>query len=262
MESSISDIIKTAIELDERQIENYLIEQQEKSKDSPQIFYEKLKSKIKEINQENPNAMKWLFHEDLGGWFEDMGLINRNIYKEGIALQSGQVRFLEHLEKLISKFEIMSNIVNNLIEQVSLISDSSKAITLNKKNYSKNLKKIKPEILIFVSAIKNELFNGLKQYFPGKDDELKKLLNAETISEKLVWPLNQNQLADLFLRLSYNGFINNNKTEIKIWLVKNFTLTDRELNSSTIYDTLKRKFEIKKQNRILENLASYIPKQN
>ena len=44
MESSISEIIKTAIELDELLIENYLIEQQDESSDSPQIFYWKLKS--------------------------------------------------------------------------------------------------------------------------------------------------------------------------------------------------------------------------
>ncbi len=89
---------------------------------------------------------------------------------------------------------------------------------------------------------------------------MKKLLTEGTISEKLVWSLNQNQLVDLFLRLSYNGFIMNKKTEIKIWLVQNFTLADRELNSSTIYETLIRKNEIKKENRILENLAPFKPR--
>jgi hypothetical protein len=252
MESSVSEIIKTAIELDESVIKNYLIEQKNESRDSPQIFYWKLKAKILEIKQENPNAMKWLLHEDLGGWFEDMGLINRNIYKEGIALQSGQGRFLEHLEKLINKFEMISNVVNSLIEQNSLFSNTSK-----EKNI---LKKPSHAAIIINSDIVNKLFDGLKQYFEGKEEELMKVLTGKAISEKLIWPLNQNQLADLFLRLSYNEFIKNNKTEIKIWLVQNFTLANGEINSSTIYETLTRKNEINKQNRILENLAPFKPK--
>jgi hypothetical protein len=116
MEPNTSKILKVAIELDELLIEKYLIEQQKKSTDSPQIFYGKLKSKIKEINEENPRAMKWLFHEDLGGWFEEMGLINRNIEKEGILTASGPGRFLEHLEELYGKFVLLSEKINQLFD--------------------------------------------------------------------------------------------------------------------------------------------------
>lgn len=251
MESSVSEIIKTAIELDESVIKNYLIEQENESRDSPKIFYWKLKAKILEINQENPNAMNWFLHEDLGGWFEEMGLINRNIYKEGIALQNGQGRFLEHLEKLISKFEMISNIVDSLIEQNSLFSGISKA-----KN---KLKKPSPAAIIIDSDIVNKLFDGLKQYFDGKEEELKKVLTGKAISEKLIWPLNQNQLSDLFLRLLENGYIQNNKTELTNWLVENFTLVNRGLNATSIYQVLTRKFKTSKSNRILENLAPNKP---
>lgn len=82
MESSVSEIIKTAIELYELVIENYLIEQQNESSESPAIFFGLLRSLVKNIKQEQPLAMKWFLYETSGGWFEDVGLINRGLNKE------------------------------------------------------------------------------------------------------------------------------------------------------------------------------------
>jgi len=82
MENSISEIIKTAIELDGLLIEEYLIEQQNKSSDSPAIFFGRLRSLVKNIKQEQPSAMKWFLYETSGGWFEEVGLINRGLNKE------------------------------------------------------------------------------------------------------------------------------------------------------------------------------------
>lgn len=118
---------------------------------------------------------------------------------------------------------------------------------------------IQTKPFIIDPIIRSRLHEGLKQYFEGKDAELENVLNSKQNSEKLVWPLNQNQLAELFLRLSYNGYIKNNKTEIKSWLKENFTLMSGSLNEVTVYETLKRKSDIKKNMRILEDLAPWKP---
>lgn len=82
MESSVSEIIETAIELDGLLIEENLIEQQNKSSYSPAIFFGRLRSLIKNIKQEQPSAMKWFLYETSGGWFEEVGLIDRVLNKE------------------------------------------------------------------------------------------------------------------------------------------------------------------------------------
>lgn len=120
---------------------------------------------------------------------------------------------------------------------------------------------IENEHLIIIDAeIRPKLFEGLKQYFEGQEPILENLMNSTKINEKLVWRLNQNQLAELFSRLAYNGFIKNNKTQIKSWLAENFTLLNGQINESSVYDILKRKSEVKKDKRILEDLAPFKPK--
>jgi hypothetical protein len=131
MESNISEILKSAIELDEKLIENYLREQLGKSKDSSQIFFGKLVSKIYVINQEELSVISWLLCEDLGGWFKEMGLINRALETEGRELGIGQRKFINYHETLLKKFKIVSNIVNQLFEQ----SNSSQRITPNSDSY-------------------------------------------------------------------------------------------------------------------------------
>ena len=254
MEINASKIFKTAIELDSRTIKKYLIEEQEKSGYSPEVFFGLLLSHIKQISITKKIGYLKGIVEDLT---DELTIFNSQVAPtlSRWDREYSLTRITEKLEVAKSKainYELFYEIVNRLLEQDSLISGTSKA--------NKNLKKTKPTIIIIEKKIKNELLDGLKQYFSDKEDDLKKLLTEGTISEKLVWPLNQNQLADLFLRLSYNGFIMNDKTEIKNWLVQNFTLANRELNSSTIYETLTRKNEIKKENRILENLAPFKPK--
>jgi hypothetical protein len=254
MEINVSNIFNTAIILESRTIKKYLIEEQEKSGHSPEVFFGLLLSHIKQISIEKKI-------ENLNGKVLEL-TYDLKIFDEEVAPTLSDFRRdynrrkktekLEEAKAKATNYKLFDEIVNRLLEKDSLISVTSKA--------SKNQKKTKPKTITIDTDIKNELFDGLKQYFSDKEDELKKLLTEGTISEKLVWPLNQNQLADLFLRLSYNGFIMNDKTEIKNWLVQNFTLANRELNSSSIYETLTRKNEIKKEKRILENLAPFKPK--
>lgn len=244
MDNDFLKILRTALSCPTENIEEYLIEEQIKSSISPKIFFGIL---LKEIqNQENEVKSPW-----------PMDLQRPSTWP---LTKTGEFdsRFFD--DKKISfahstRLGLLKNIISTLIEKAKYPSKSS-----NPNNGDETKDQSGSRTLIISSTIKDELFDGLKPYFFGKEDELKKLLSGEAISEKLVWSLNQNQLADLFLRLSYNGFIKNDKTEIKNWLVQNFTLADRELNSSTIYETLTRKNEIKKENRILENLAPFKPK--
>jgi len=249
-----SEIFNTAINLNNGTIKKYLIEEQKNSIYSPQVFFGLLLSHTKkisiskEIEYLKGRVLELTYELKIFDLEDAPTLSNWN--REYI--RTKKTKKLEEAKAKATNYELFDEIVNRLLEQDFLISDTSKA--------NKNLKKTKPKTITIDTNIKNKLFDGLKQYFSDKEDELKKLLTEGTISEKLVWPLNQNQLADLFLRLSYNGFIMNDKTEIKNWLVQNFTLANRELNSSTIYETLTRKNEIKKENRILENLAPFKPK--
>jgi hypothetical protein len=152
-----------------------------------------------------------------------------------------------HIEGYISPLQRVIDEIQNDHSDTPLITTEPRA-------------KIETKSLIIDPEIRTSLFDGLKQYFEGKESELKNLLDSKKIPEKLVWPLNQNQLADLFLRLNYNDFIKNDKTEIKSWLAENFTLSSGPINEGTVYDTLKRKSEIKKDKRILEDLAPFKPK--
>jgi len=236
MDNDYLKILKRALSCPDENIEEYLIEEQIKSDLSLKIFLRILLTEIQNLENEVKSPWRMDLHRPSTWPLTRTGEFDSSFfYDEKISLVYS------------SKLGLLKNILSTLIKKTK---HSSKASNQ------------KSRIIFLNHTIKDQLFDGLKQYFPRKEDELRKLLTEGMISEKLVWPLNQNQLADLFLRLSYNGFIKNDKTEIKFWLVQNFTLAERELNPSTIYDTLKRKSEIKKQNRILENLASYIPKQN
>lgn len=244
MDNDYLKILKTALRCPIENIEQYLIEEQLKSNLSKKIFFVILLDEIQ--NQEN---------EVKSPWRRD--LLRPSTWPH---TRTGEFDSSFFYDEKISfvyspRLVILKNVISTLIKKAKYPSKSS-----NPNNGDETKDQSGSRTLIISSTIKDELFDGLKPYFFGKEDELKKLLSGEAISEKLVWSLNQNQLADLFLRLSYNGFIKNDKTEIKNWLVQNFTLADRELNSSTIYETLTRKNEIKKENRILENLAPFKPK--
>jgi hypothetical protein len=117
MEPNTSEILKAAIELDELLIEKYLIEQQKKSTDSPQIFFGRLSSLVKNIKLEQPNAIKWFFHETSGEWFDKVGLINRNLSKETLGFESSENIYFKHLNELYRQFVLVADIVNCLFEQ-------------------------------------------------------------------------------------------------------------------------------------------------
>lgn len=248
-----SIIFNTAINLNSGTIEKYLIEEQKKSSFSPQVFFDLLLSHTKkisiskEIEYLNGKVLELTY--DLKNFDEEVAPTLSDLSRE--YNRTKKTKKLEEAKAKATNYELFHEIVNRQLEQDSLISGTSKA--------NKNLKKTKPSRIIINSDIVNKLFDGLKQYFEGKEEELKKVLTGKAISEKLIWPLNQNQLSDLFLRLLANGFIQNNKTELTNWLVENFTLVDKGLNTTSIYQVLTRKFKTSKRNRILENLAPNKP---
>jgi len=172
----------------------------------------------------------------------------RSFYFESFKLYEEEFRnWNTHCEGYISPLQLVIDEIQNDHSETPIITTKPRA-------------KIETKSVIINTEIRTKLFDGLKQYFKGQESELENLLNSKQISEKLVWPLNQNQLADLFLRLTYNGFIKNNKTEIKSWLAENFTLSSGPINESSVYDTLKRKSDANKDKRILEDLAPFKPK--
>ncbi|MFN3759286.1 MAG: hypothetical protein ACK4SF_08730 [Algoriphagus aquaeductus] len=172
----------------------------------------------------------------------------RSFYFETFKFYEDEIRkWNSHIEGYISPLQTVIDEIQNECSDTSFISTATK-------------NKTEQRSLIINSEIRTSLFDGLKQYFVDKESELENLLSSKKIPDKLVWPLNQNQLADLFLRLSYNGFIKNNKTQIKSWLAENFTLSSGQINESSVYDILKRKSEINKDKRILEDLAPFKPK--
>jgi hypothetical protein len=238
MDNDFLKILRTALSCPTENIEEYLIEEQIKSSLSPKIFFGIL---LKEIqNQENEVNSKQLFEDLLRpyGWPH-----TRNGELDSRFFEEKKISFVYH-----QSLGLLKNIIKALIEKSKY---STKSSTKGQN---------RPTTLIFDSNIKDQLFSGLKPYFKDKEVELEILLSGGIIDEKLVWPLNQNQLSDLFLRLKDNGYITNNKTEIKKWLINNFTLVSGDLNPNSIYETLTMKSPAGKTNRILENLAPFKPK--
>ncbi len=116
--------------------------------------------------------------------------------------------------------------------------------------------------------IQEKLFDLLKGYFPGKEEDLKKALNGEQLKEKLTFPHNQNKLVEVFKRLKYNGYILESKYQINRWLRANFKYqyergkerAVRNLSEVTIKQLLSSgKGEPKKEQRICYEGVDWLP---
>jgi hypothetical protein len=200
MENSISEIIKTAIELDGLLIKKYLIEQQNKSSDSPPIFFGKLRSLIKFIKLEQPIAIKWLFHETSGGWFDEVGLINRGLSTQALGFETNENVYFKHLEELCNQFALVDDIVNRLFEQSTSTSEGSPI------SNSGQQKKEKP---------KEE--NPLENKFNTLDiEEVIKHFKPLTTKKIKNEPWMTDEDFDIFIRRSFCEEENLSKPKIKI----------------------------------------------
>ncbi len=111
----------------------------------------------------------------------------------------------------------------------------------------------------------------LKGYFPGKEEDLKRALRGEQLTEKIIFPHNQNRLVEVFKRLKYNGLILESKYQINQWLRANFKYQYergkereiRNLSEVTIKQLLSSgKGEPKKEQRICYEGVDWLPYKN
>lgn len=138
------------------------------------------------------------------------------------------------------------------IEALNLISKEKPNIEPEKDS---KIHQVPIKSLILESNVIEPLFEGLKPYFEYREDDLKELLFGGKISRKLLWPLNQNQLVDLFKRLIESQKINHNLTEVKNFICENFYQKNgKDFNPDSVYDVLRAKSNCTKGKRILTDL--------
>jgi hypothetical protein len=114
--------------------------------------------------------------------------------------------------------------------------------TENKPKPEKNIK----QIILKDKETIEKLHSELKGFFPKKEIEFLKALQGEQLSEKLLFPNNQNKFVEVFRRLKYNGFLLNNDTEIKKWISRTFCFEKKgypepqPFNENSVYDILSK----------------------
>ena len=96
--------------------------------------------------------------------------------------------------------------------------------------------KVSSPVRIPDAAIIEKLHQELKGYFSDKEEELLEVLRGESLDEKLHFPAKQNQLAEVFRRMSYNGLITGSFKEIQNWLCDTFTYQYAKGEKSQIRD--------------------------
>ena len=119
--------------------------------------------------------------------------------------------------------------------------------------------------------VQEKVFELLRGYFPDREDDLRKALDGKNLSEKLIFPHNQNRLVEVFKRLKYNTFIVESKYKINQWLRANFQYKYeqgenqevRNLSETTIKQLLSSgKGEPTKEQRICSEDADWLPYKN
>jgi len=233
MKNSITNIIEMATKLDGRVLSDYLYEEQKKSDLSSKVFFGMLTAEINEIKKRDVKLINQL---------DDKGLI------------------------ISYKYHLVDTLVESMYEQSLLEREiTPKLARILGYNLPENLQKSdsiepkKPPVLsgksiLIDTEIIEPLFDELKMYFEGKEEQLKTVLKGEDIFEKLAWPLNQNQFSNLFQRLHKTNGIKNNFSQITTWICKNFIQKNgKDFNEVSVYDTLREKSNPPKKNMRLFN---------
>jgi hypothetical protein len=196
METNISEVLKTAIELDELLIEKYLLEQQKKSTDSYQIFFGRLKSKIKKLYREPADHLLLNFDNELLEWFFEVGLFDRSIWNKLASSKSYMRMNLPHLEKLISQFKLVKNIVNRLSEQSFLEPETTATVERNQSS---------PEIQLINNFNSMEMKDVIAHFRP---------LVRKKNNDKSLWMTEED--FNLFLKRSFSQEEGLPKPKIKV----------------------------------------------
>lgn len=90
-----------------------------------------------------------------------------------------------------------------------------------------------------------ELLSCLEVFFdPADRMALKALLQGQTVNQKLVFIGNQNQLVEVFRRLSYNGFLHESWSSVRDWLCGHFAYLSKtgivDLSRNSVWDILSK----------------------
>lgn len=90
-----------------------------------------------------------------------------------------------------------------------------------------------------------ELLGCLVVFFdPADRVALKAVLQGQMVSQKLVFNGNQNQLVEVFRRLSYNGFLHESWTSLRDWLCGHFAYRSKtgiaDLSRNSVWDVLSK----------------------
>lgn len=90
-----------------------------------------------------------------------------------------------------------------------------------------------------------ELLGCLEVFFDPTDRvALKALLRGKSVSQKLVFNGNQNQLVEVFRRLSYNGLLHESWTTLREWLFGHFAYRSKtgiaDLSRNSVWDILSK----------------------
>jgi hypothetical protein len=127
MEINVSNIFNTAIILESRTIEKYLIEEQEKSGHSPEVFFGLLLSHIKQISIEkkieNLNGKVLELTYDLKIFDEEVAPTLSDLSRE--YNRRKKTEKLEEAKAKATNYELFDEIVNRLWEQSILRSENA-----------------------------------------------------------------------------------------------------------------------------------------
>lgn len=88
--------------------------------------------------------------------------------------------------------------------------------TINGSKISRN------QIMFSDHTVRHAVYDILKIYFVGREDDFKNLLFGKPLIDRLLFPHNQNKFVEVFKRLKCNNLIANTYTEIAHWLSSNF----------------------------------------
>jgi hypothetical protein len=79
---------------------------------------------------------------------------------------------------------------------------------------------------------------------PADRVALKPLLQGHSVDHKLVFIGNQNQLVEVFRRLSYNGILHESWTSLREWLFEHFSYRSKtvivDLSMNSVWDILSK----------------------
>lgn len=188
---------------------------------------------------------------------EDLELSNRLCLDYILLLQLLLNEFKSQAEKLIKQSIIISEDSTNYLRSLTYETTTSNSILNNYttskapeiKPVNKHLGSVakKPQKSPNIKIIKHVelLYNELRPYFEGSEDDLKKVLSGEEPSGQLIFPYHQNSFVELFRRLRYNRLILNSSTEIAKWICAYFSYSStndmkeiKPFNYDSVYTVL------------------------